>query len=244
MLKPELQGYWQFFGRIDVGEGFFFHAPVPAETTRRQLRLPGPAAGGGRLRVRGEFDHVGFWDLRIMVASATARAASFIAGDAAHQHPPYGGFGLNTGLEDAANLGWKLRRSSRAGAATRCCDSYDEERRPIFEQTGEAMIAGGIEPRPRVARPLQPERDKAEFEAPGTSFEAAANTRQDLRAALRRLAVVLGGPGDAPQHPRRAIVHRRAGHHLAPRPLSTAATSSRSSALASRCWRWARTKPR
>src|SRR5437764_309500 len=29
VLKPELRGYWQFFGRIDVGEGFFFHAPVP-----------------------------------------------------------------------------------------------------------------------------------------------------------------------------------------------------------------------
>ena len=32
----------------------------------------------------------------------------FIAGDAAHSHPPYGGFGLNNGLEDAINLGWKL----------------------------------------------------------------------------------------------------------------------------------------
>ena len=33
VLKPELQGYWQFFGRIDVGEGFFFHAPVPIDAT-------------------------------------------------------------------------------------------------------------------------------------------------------------------------------------------------------------------
>ena len=32
-MKPELQGYWQFFGRIDVGEGFFFHAPVPSDAT-------------------------------------------------------------------------------------------------------------------------------------------------------------------------------------------------------------------
>ena len=32
VLRPELRGYWEFFGRIDVGEGFFFHAPVPADT--------------------------------------------------------------------------------------------------------------------------------------------------------------------------------------------------------------------
>ena len=32
----------------------------------------------------------------------------FIAGDAAHSHPPYGGYGLNNGLDDVANLGWKL----------------------------------------------------------------------------------------------------------------------------------------
>src|SRR5690606_660473 len=32
VLKPELEGYWQFFGRIDVGEGFFFRAPAPRDT--------------------------------------------------------------------------------------------------------------------------------------------------------------------------------------------------------------------
>src|SRR5262249_17980387 len=34
VMHPDLNGYWKFFGRIDVGEGFFFHAPVPADTTR------------------------------------------------------------------------------------------------------------------------------------------------------------------------------------------------------------------
>src|SRR5205085_1061349 len=33
VLHPDLQGYWQFFGRVDVGEGWFFHAPVPRDTT-------------------------------------------------------------------------------------------------------------------------------------------------------------------------------------------------------------------
>ena len=57
---------------------------------------------------KAEFDHVGFWDLRVAVAERYQVGRVFIAGDAAHSHPPYGGFGLNNGLEDVVNLGWKL----------------------------------------------------------------------------------------------------------------------------------------
>jgi 2-polyprenyl-6-methoxyphenol hydroxylase-like FAD-dependent oxidoreductase len=55
-----------------------------------------------------DFSYVGFWDLRIAVAEEYRKDRIFIAGDAAHSHPPYGGFGVNNGLEDAANLAWKL----------------------------------------------------------------------------------------------------------------------------------------
>ena len=44
----------------------------------------------------------------IAIASRYRQGRVFIAGDAAHSHPPYGGFGLNSGLEDIVNLGWKL----------------------------------------------------------------------------------------------------------------------------------------
>jgi 2-polyprenyl-6-methoxyphenol hydroxylase-like FAD-dependent oxidoreductase len=54
----------------------------------------------------------------------------FIAGDAAHVHPPTGGQGLNTSVQDAYNLGWKLA-SVLAGAPEALLDSYEDERRPI-----------------------------------------------------------------------------------------------------------------
>jgi 2-polyprenyl-6-methoxyphenol hydroxylase-like FAD-dependent oxidoreductase len=57
----------------------------------------------------------------------------FLAGDAAHIHPPTGGQGLNTSLQDAYNLGWKLAAVSR-GAPEPLLDSYEEERRPIAAQ--------------------------------------------------------------------------------------------------------------
>jgi 2-polyprenyl-6-methoxyphenol hydroxylase-like FAD-dependent oxidoreductase len=57
----------------------------------------------------------------------------FLAGDAAHTHPPTGGQGLNTSVQDAYNLGWKLAAVLR-GAPAALLDSYEEERRPIAAQ--------------------------------------------------------------------------------------------------------------
>jgi hypothetical protein len=55
---------------------------------------------------------------------------TFLIGDAAHVHPPTGGQGLNTSIQDAYNLGWKLA-AVIAGAPETLLDSYEEERRPI-----------------------------------------------------------------------------------------------------------------
>ena len=57
-----------------------------------------------------DFSYVGFWDLRLSLADRYANGRVFIAGDAAHSHPPYGGYGINTGFEDARNLAPENRR--------------------------------------------------------------------------------------------------------------------------------------
>lgn len=56
-----------------------------------------------------------------------------LAGDAAHVHFPYGGLGLNLGLQDAANLGWKLAAEVRGTAPAGLLESYQAERRPAAE---------------------------------------------------------------------------------------------------------------
>jgi 2-polyprenyl-6-methoxyphenol hydroxylase-like FAD-dependent oxidoreductase len=58
----------------------------------------------------------------------------FLAGDAAHVHSPLGGQGMNTGIGDAANLGWKLAEAVRATAAGGLLDSYQSERHPVGER--------------------------------------------------------------------------------------------------------------
>lgn len=58
----------------------------------------------------------------------------FVAGDAAHIHSPAGGQGMNTGLQDAANLAWKLVSVLRGGASEALLDSYGSERLPVAQE--------------------------------------------------------------------------------------------------------------
>jgi hypothetical protein len=57
----------------------------------------------------------------------------FLAGDAAHVHPPLGGQGLNLGIQDAFNLGWKLAAEVNGWAPEGLLDSYHAERRPVAD---------------------------------------------------------------------------------------------------------------
>ncbi|NEA99772.1 FAD-dependent oxidoreductase [Streptomyces sp. SID13726] len=68
---------------------------------------------------------------RAALADSFRAGHVFLAGDAAHVHSPAGGQGLNTSVQDAYNLGWKLAAVLRSGAPAALLDTYEEERRPI-----------------------------------------------------------------------------------------------------------------
>jgi 2-polyprenyl-6-methoxyphenol hydroxylase-like FAD-dependent oxidoreductase len=70
------------------------------------------------------------WRSNVRLAQCYRAGRVFLAGDAAHVHPPAGGLGLNTGVQDAYNLGWKLATVLR-GASDGLLDSYQAERLPI-----------------------------------------------------------------------------------------------------------------
>ncbi len=75
------------------------------------------------------------WQARMLLADRYRNGRLFIVGDAAHQNPPWGGHGFNTGVGDAVNLGWKLAAVLAGWAPEELLDSYGIERRPIEEQT-------------------------------------------------------------------------------------------------------------
>jgi 2-polyprenyl-6-methoxyphenol hydroxylase-like FAD-dependent oxidoreductase len=64
-----------------------------------------------------------------------------LAGDAAHRFPPSGGFGMNTGVQDAHNLGWKLAAVLQGAAGEGLLRSYQAERRPVAEANTALSVA-------------------------------------------------------------------------------------------------------
>src|SRR5207253_6731668 len=69
--------------------------------------------------------------INALVAEQLRQGPVFLAGDAAHQIPPTGGFGMNTGIQDVHNLAWKLAAVLQGWAGPELLDSYDAERLPI-----------------------------------------------------------------------------------------------------------------
>jgi putative polyketide hydroxylase len=76
-------------------------------------------------------DNVMHWEAAAQVAGRLQTSRVFIAGDAAHVMPPTGGFGGNTGVQDAHNLAWKLARVLAGSASAPLLSTYEEERRPV-----------------------------------------------------------------------------------------------------------------
>jgi hypothetical protein len=148
----------------------------------------------------------------------------FIAGDAAHTHPPYGGFGLNSGLEDVTNLGWKLAARLQGWGGEVLLESYSQEREPIFTQTGELQIAAGIRRADDFARRYNPEVNKEEFEEAWANFGRPGGDGP-VRAYdphYSASSVVMGEEGEGTGIYGGRHMEAKAGHHLPPQPLSTA----------------------
>jgi 2-polyprenyl-6-methoxyphenol hydroxylase-like FAD-dependent oxidoreductase len=72
-----------------------------------------------------------WWAGLALVTDHYQQGRVFLAGDAAHLFTPTGGFGFNTGLDDAANLAWKLAAVCHAWGGTKLLDTYETERRPV-----------------------------------------------------------------------------------------------------------------
>jgi 2-polyprenyl-6-methoxyphenol hydroxylase-like FAD-dependent oxidoreductase len=139
--------HWHMFPPAEEGEGYLALCPL-AGTDDFQLvaQLPPDAAPDLSLDgVRGlvaSRSHLAAEDVtevrwasdfrpRAALADRFRAGRVFLAGDAAHVHSPAGGQGLNTSVQDAYNLGWKLGAVLRQGAPAALLDSYEAERRPV-----------------------------------------------------------------------------------------------------------------
>jgi 2-polyprenyl-6-methoxyphenol hydroxylase-like FAD-dependent oxidoreductase len=84
------------------------------------------------------------WVAHRLVADRYSQGRAFLAGDACHLHPPFGGFGMNMGIGDAVDLGWKLAARLQGWGGDGLLGSYEAERRKVHERTiAEAVINFG-----------------------------------------------------------------------------------------------------
>jgi 2-polyprenyl-6-methoxyphenol hydroxylase-like FAD-dependent oxidoreductase len=129
------------------------------------------------------------WTARMLVADRYRTGRVFLAGDAAHLNPPWGGHGFNTGIGDAVNIGWKLAAVLSGWGGERLLESYEAERRPVADRTIREAAAN--------MRVLAPELSSAELGAEGPIGEQARRAAAEvIRAAKDRefhsLGLVLG----------------------------------------------------
>ncbi|WNG83448.1 FAD-dependent monooxygenase [Mycobacterium sp. ITM-2016-00316] len=89
--------------------------------------------GGADYQIRS----TGTWTMTSQLASTFRRGPLMLIGDAAHRFPHTGGFGLNSGVQDAHNLAWKLAAVLDSGAPDTLLDTYETERRPVIARFAE-----------------------------------------------------------------------------------------------------------
>ncbi|MEU8801881.1 rifampin monooxygenase [Spirillospora sp. NPDC048819] len=128
-------------------------APPTLEEFKRQLRrVAGTDFGVHSPRWLSRFGDA------TRLADRYRAGRALLAGDAAHVHPPTGGQGLNLGIQDAFNLGWKLAAEVGGWAPEGLLDSYHAERRPVaadvLDNTRAQMQLMTPEPGPRAVRRL------------------------------------------------------------------------------------------
>ena len=129
------------------------------------------------------------WTARMLLANRYRIGRVFLAGDAAHLNPPWGGHGFNTGIGDAVNISWKLAAVLHGWGGDGLLASYELERRPIAERTIREAVAN--------MSVLAPELGSPEILAPGLAGEQARRAAAQVIQATKdrefhSLGLVLG----------------------------------------------------
>jgi len=132
---------------------------------------------------------VGKWQINHVVATEYRRGRVFLAGDAAHRHPPANGLGTNTSIQDTYNLAWKLALVLNGQAGPQLLDSYHDERQPVGRQVVDRAMKSVADMLPiSQALAFAPGQSAAEGWASITELfsasPAGARRRAELDAAV------------------------------------------------------------
>jgi putative polyketide hydroxylase len=161
------------------------------------------------------------WTPAAKLASSYRRGRVFLAGDAAHVVPPVGAMGMNTGIQDAHNLAWKLAGVVNGSCGDALLDTYEAERRPIGERT--VAVAGANQ----LAAVRTPQGS-----GPPARPSLAGGIGLTLGYAYASAAVIDDDEDEAPDYPEDAVVLTgRPGERTPHLPLQMGVRATSTSAL-------------
>ena len=134
---------------------------ITEESVMERIRM---AIGDPSIEVK--IKKISDWSINHVWANQYRNGRAFIAGDAAHRHPPAGGLGSNTSIQDAYNLVWKLALVLKGQADESLLNSYNDERQPVGRAMVDRANRNIVEVFPFLgALGLEPGQTKAEGEA-------------------------------------------------------------------------------
>jgi hypothetical protein len=171
---------------LDVDDRWTFGAPKLGE---RDADPKGLIRAALALDIDVEVESRDEWTAHQLIAERYRSGRVFLAGDACHLHPPFGGHGMNMGIGDAVDLGWKLGAVLNGWGGPALLDSYEIERRPVHRRVvDEAVVNLGYSSEKLVLDGIEDDS------AAGAAVRAAA-AAQILATKKREfdaLGVVLG----------------------------------------------------
>lgn len=139
-LGPAIM-YWQvnadvpsLIGPMDSDDRWFFMPTAVAEGVKFQPSdAPGLIRRSTGIDLPYEVLSSDEWVASRLLADRYRSRRVFLAGDACHLHPPFGGYGMNMGVSDGVDLGWKLAAVLQGWGGPTLLDSYELERRPVHQ---------------------------------------------------------------------------------------------------------------
>jgi 2-polyprenyl-6-methoxyphenol hydroxylase-like FAD-dependent oxidoreductase len=159
------EGTWSFLSFIDGKELWRLQLVDLDESRLQNADIPALVRRfmGGDVAYTIEAKNL--WVRKRTVADRFADGRIFLAGDAAHAHPPNGGLGMNTGIQDAFDLGWKLAAVLGGWGGDQLLSSYDAERRPASSRANDVSL--------KNYRRLVSAAQRADIHAPTPEGDAA-----------------------------------------------------------------------
>lgn len=141
--------YWQvnadvpsLIGPMDRGDKWYFMPTGVAPGTRFDpADAPALIAKATGIELAYEVLSSDEWVASRLVADNYRSGRVFLAGDACHLHPPFGGYGMNMGVADGVDLGWKIAAVLQGWGGARLLDSYEMERRPVHNYVMDEAVA-------------------------------------------------------------------------------------------------------